>query len=85
MHKALFIVLIIREAPALFAWGCYHCVDCWLNIYIYSIGQQGKTYIKAFDLRLEAVQHNIYYITIYNISAQIQLRDNYNIGYAKFI
>ena len=28
-------------------------------IYIYSIGQQGKPYIKAFDLRLEAVQHNI--------------------------
>ena len=41
-------------------------------IYIYSIGQQGKPYIKAFDLRLEAVQHNIDYITIYNISAQIQ-------------
>ena len=33
-------------------------------IYIYFIGQQGKAYIKAFDLRLEAVQHNIYYITI---------------------
>ena len=43
-------------------------------IYIYFIGQQGKPYIKAFDLRLEAVQQNIYYITIYNISAQIQLQ-----------
>ena len=50
-------------------------------IYIYFIGQQGKPYIKAFDLRLEAVQHNTYYITIYNIglSAQIQLQENYNI------
>ena len=48
-------------------------------IYIYLIGQQGKPYLKAFDLRLEAVQHNIYYITIYNISAQIQLQENYNI------
>ena len=28
-------------------------------IYIYFIGQQGKPYIKAFDLRLEAVQHNL--------------------------
>ena len=57
-------------------------------LYIYFIGQQGKPYIKAFDLRLEAVQHNIYYITIYNISAQIQLQENYNIVksvYAKFI
>ena len=43
-------------------------------IYMYFIGQQGKPYVKAFDLRLEAAQYNIYYITIYNISAQTQLQ-----------
>ena len=46
-------------------------INIYFLIYIYLIGQQGKTYIKAFDLRLEAVQHNTYNITIYNISAQI--------------
>ena len=37
------------------------------------------------ELRLEAVQHNIYYITIYNISAQIQLQENHNIESCQFM
>ena len=36
-------------------------------IYIYLIGQQCNPHIKAFDLRLEAIQH-MYYITIQYIS-----------------
>ena len=43
-------------------------------IYIYFIGQQGKPYIKAFDMRLEALQHSIcvcadilYIVMYYNI------------------
>ena len=35
-------------------------------IYIYFIGQQGKPYIKAFDLRLKVVQQNIYLALFHN-------------------